>query len=927
MPCSSTDDGSWGGFLASSSVATEPGACPSVVSRHTNNSRRSHPVEQCKAGAPEAAACRAGCRSSSELTIDSNCNESPAVTGVAPDAPHVCPVIGASCSANPSAAPFTPPPPFNPMQLATAACARAAARDTNCEGNGSDCDSDLDFFTPLSSPLRELATPSIPVAAVAQGSTAAQNQQEQLSQEQQQLLPPRAFQETSGSSDHCAQLLYSSRQQQSTSTSSLPPAKECGLFLGRFPLRRRYLSADCGGSRLQQEQQLRPSAQAATAAAAAGLHLLAKTAANATGKGRLPLIHRVPRAPVQSRRCQGGPPLYHQQRHKFQWIQQHRQPLLQQEQQQQRQQQHALQREASDEDIRMPLVPPPASSSPLLASCRVAPPTVSSVPFQNEDDGAPTAAAADFSVAANPGEAAAVVAPGSSCSSNPVVQYEGEKTQLTPQSKLLPTACQQQQQREEQIVRQQLASHARQQQQQPREDSDGLLQCSKRRRFSVERNDFACALPTGQVGSLIPPNACIHATSNSEGGEVHRQQSQQHMESAARVEELDFSSHRKRKRGGECSARLLLMLQPNAAAADAALLDVLGTALTAEETRELRMQQQKEAEAAAAAAAAEEAAARERTAAAAAAEAAAARAKAAAEAQEAAARAKAHASETAMAAAAATSPRPTTEEPPNTLVQAGVVVPVAAHDVASGISLFGTGKCEPHQQLQPLLLQSRQPQLQQPREHQKRRQTQQPQLQLEHTHGDKLKGTAGNAPGLGDLGVVQGRPKLRIRRANGTPGAAASSTAAGPGISTAPQQAVDFQQRQQQQQPPFVTQNPSLHHQVPLQQQMDVQGSAFQPSHVQQHQQYAQQPQLQQQVQQQQPPADGLGLGLAEFGPTKIPDASDAGEACSSALCGASAEFIHAAIRLPSSLGEAEAGEAGEAACAVAKGVKKHEMK
>ncbi|CDI75086.1 hypothetical protein, conserved [Eimeria praecox] len=850
MPCSSTDDGAWGGCFASSSLATDPGACTAVGSRHTNNRRRPQQGEPWQAGRPEAAACRISCSSSSDLTIDNGCNDSAAVEESAINGPHGRSVVGASCPSGTSVVPVAQIPPFIPMQLAASAAARAAAQDKNSDGNGSDGDSDIDFFTPLSSPLRELPTPSMPAAAFTQGSAAAQQQQQQLRQrQQQQQLPEQQLTQQRASLEIPG--IVSSMQQQNASTSSLPPAKECGLLLGRFPLRRRYMSADCGSSllrqELQQEKQLHPSPQGETVASGAGLHFLVKTTVNAaSGRDRVPLVHRISRALVQTRRCQGRPLQYQQQKHQFQWVQHPRQPLLQQQGQQQHdQQQHRLQREASDEDIRMPLVPPPASSSPLLSSSRVAPPTVTFVSLQTEEC-APKAAAAEFTACADSREAAGVAVPGPPFSSNSTVLAEGEKQQAPAPLSLLsavrlqqeqPEGKQQQQQpsreqqqeqqqhpsREQQQQQQQQPSREQQQQQQQqlKENNEEVLQCSKRRRFSVERSDSTCVFPSGLVAAAIPVNACIHTTSSSDEGEVQRQQSQQHMEGAARVEDLDFSSHRKRKRGGECSARLLLMLQPNAAAADAALLDVLGTALTAEETRELRMQQQKEAEAAAAAAAAAEAAARERTAAAAAAEAAAARAKAALEAEE-------------------------------------------------------------QQQRQPQQQQRQPQQPQQPQQRQEQHlqpQSQQAQLQREQANGQKLQSTVGNTSGLGDLGAVQGRPKLRIRRANGAPGAAPSSTAstaAGAGISASPQQTVGFQ-HQQQQQPPFAPHNSALGQQVPLQQQMDVQGSVFQLSQVQPHQQYAQQPQLPQQVQQQQLAADGLGLGLAEFGPTKVPSGTDAG--------------------------------------------------
>ena len=905
MPCSSTEDGAWVGCLASSSRGADLGACTAAGSSHTSNSRRSQQRQQWETGGTGAASCRVSCSSSSDRIVDNDCSDSAAVEALALDGSHIVAVVGAPRLASPSATPVAPLPPLKPMQLAAAAAAAsAAAQDKNCGGNGSDGDSDLDFFTPLSSPLRELPTPSMPVAAAAQGSAAGHHQQQQPGQQQkqpkkleQQLLQRLAPVQMSGSNEHGSPLLLRSitnnRQQHSTSTSSLPPAKECGLLLDRLPLRRRYMSTDCGSSLLHrephQEQHLHPCTQAATAAAV-GAHFLTKSCANgAASKDRAPQSYRISRAPLQSRRCQGRALQYHQKKHQFQWVQQ---DLLEEKGQlQRRQQQDGLQREASDEDIRMPLVPPPASSSPLLASSRVAPPTVNSVSFHTEEGAAVTAAAADYPVGTDSREAVGVGVGELSNSSNSAVLAEGEKQQLNSPSILLTPVRLHQPQREGQVTQQWLAFRPQQQQQQT-EDTENLLQCSKRRRYSVERNESACALPTVQAAAVIPASACIHSNGSSSGREVLRQPGLHHMESVARVEEIDFSSHRKRKRGGECSARLLLMLQPNASSADAALLDVLGTALTAEETRELRMQQQKAAEEAAAAAAAAEEAARERTAAAAAAEAAAARAKAAQEAEEVATRAKAQAdaSQAAIAAAAVTSTRLPTKGPQNTRPQARIAAEAAVRTSAGGTALFGTMRpAESDQQLpQHALADLQQMQSHQPQE-QVGPQTQQPQLQQEKLHGQKLQGTAGNTSGLGELGALPGRPKLRIRRANGASGAAPSLTAAFPAISVTPPQRVGFQQ---QQQPSFAPQTPSVGQQPPLQQQMDVQGSVFQPSQVQQHQQYSQQPQLQQQAQQQQPAADGLGLGLAEFGPTKVPDVTDAGEAFCSALRGTLVEFF-----------------------------------
>lgn len=795
-------------------------------------------------------------------------------------------VGGASRPASPSAASAPTLPRLNPKQIAAATAARAAAQDKDRERNGSDGDSDLDFFTPLSSPLRELSTPSMPASAIVQSTAAAQIQQQQRRQQQlqqpkQQLLEQGDFLEMAVISGHGAPVVLSNsiHRRQQHSTSSLPTAKECGLLLGRFPLRRRYMSVDCGGSPLQQdlqhEQQLQSPTPAVTVLASAGMQIPAKSAISAAiAKDRMQLTHRIQRAPVHSRRCQGRPLLNQQQRHHFQWVQQPRQPFLQQQEGQQLGQKHrGVQRDASDDDIRMPLVPPPASSSPLLTSARVAPPTVSSASLQSDRGDAPSAEAANLPCAADAREERTLL--GHFPSPILAAVAEGGRRQAHSHSSPLSTVRLLQQPPEEHATEQVPYQAQNQQQQQQQEDSEGLLQCSKRRRFSIERSEATCLLPTGQVVAALPANTCIHATSDNDEDALQRQQSHDHMDCVSRMEELDFSSHRKRKRGGECSTRLLLMLQPNAAAADAALLDVLGTALTAEETRELRRKQQKEAEAAAAAAAAE-AEAREITAAAAAEQAAAARARAAAEAEEAAARAKADAevAQAAAAAAAATSSRVTTEGPKNTLLQAERAPALAAHN-ALGVStpLFGTTMPHaPQQQPQNLLQQKQQPP--RPQEQQIQQLTQQPQLHQEQQHGQQPHDVAGNNPGLGDPGAVPGRPKLRIRRGNGASGVPSSSTAAGPGVSAAPQQTVGSQQQQQQQ--PFSILNSSLGQQVSLQQQMDVHGSVFQPSPVQQHQ-YSQQPQLQQPVQQQQPAADDLGLRLAGFGPTKVPDVTDAG--------------------------------------------------
>ncbi|OEH77737.1 hypothetical protein cyc_07370 [Cyclospora cayetanensis] len=434
---------------------------------------------------------------------------------------------------------------------------RAVVR--NGEGGSSDGDSDRDFFTPLSSPQRDLPAPSLPLTAPLRGDAS----------EQHSRLSPAEGEEGGsmllGRNDHS--------QLKSTSTSCLPVAQECRLLLGRFPLRRRFMSADCGTSYAQQQQHT-DAQRVAAVSTVAGLQLLAKTTvAGEATKERMAMERRISRSPLPN------------------------------------------------EDIRMPLVPPPVSLSPLLVSTRGGPPALRSLQFP--------AAANPPAVSGAPGtEGEEALPPNSSAT-------DDTPGRLQPDKRMSFTFITSQSQAEEQQSCQDGAqSHCREdepllRQRDEEDDQNEGLQGIKRRRFSLETCDATFTFPSVQTAAAV---ASPKANNRDTVGLQPQQQRHAQMncvEAPACEEEVDFGSYRKRKRGGDCSARLLLMLQPNgAAAADAALLDVLGTALTAEETRELRMKQQKEAEAAAAAAA--EAAAQAKAAAAAAA---AAEAKAAEEAQ------------------------------------------------------------------------------------------------------------------------------------------------------------------------------------------------------------------------------------------------------------------------------------------------------
>ncbi|CDJ43116.1 hypothetical protein, conserved [Eimeria tenella] len=907
MPCSSTDDGAWGGTLTTSPLARETDASTAMVAGRTEGSRRPQQRQHWEGDGPKAATWRLRCSSLPGHVTDNSCRDPLTSSAVALDGTRGF-VAGVARNTNSSVVPLNPFRPLMPMQVASATiAAREVAQDERSDRRGSDGESDLDFFTPLSSPLREFTTPPLPVAGVMQTDSS--------DEQQQHLTQQRSFTKFGKSGVTATSLLPGTSvddpQHQSTSTSSLPTTKGCGLLLGRFPLRRRHMSADCGSSFMQQTKHhhshipvLEPEA-----AAAAGLHLLAKTVASAAAKDKVALTSRIARPPVPSR-CIRRPIVHDGQKRMPLWVQQHQPQNVAQPSQQHRSQQ-GLQREAADEELRMPLVPPPAPLSPLLARARVAPPTMGCVPAYSEDAAstAPTAVAPDASVTTGSREAATgCLQPLSVTRSVPAVREETQLLNEPPSNSLL-TSCRQQDQQEA-PKQQQYACQEQDQQQEQECDKDESVQCAKRRRFSVERNASTCSLPYGQAAIAIPPVSTTSATesSDSSGSQLYR--NQERVEQATTLDELHFSSHRKRKRG-ECSTRQLLMLQPHATAADAALLDVLGTALTAEETRELRMQQQKEAEeAAAAAAAAAEVAARERTAAAAAAEASAARAVEVAAAEEATSHAKVQlkaAQGTAVANTPVTIPTSAGDPQQSTLLVSGSTAAVAPRPAAACTPLFGSAKpTEP----QPLQQQQQQPQrqqlqqqppqsqqLQQRTPHSQQVQQQAPQSQqlqqqapqsqqlqqqapqsqqLQALQPQQLQGTPASIPTSGDLSASHARPKLRIRRANGPlAGAAAGAPAAGPGASTAAQASLGISQQQQQVQQQFGARNPVAQQQSPHQQQMDVQGPVFQVPQAQLHQQRIQQAQLQPQLQQ--PASGNLGLGLAEFGPTKLTEVADGG--------------------------------------------------
>lgn len=883
MPCSSTDDGAWGGSLANHPFVAGSEASNGASSSSRLRSQQGQDWGRCLVSPAPGSSFPSNTSAPTVPTQGGSRTISHHEVAEALRSAHT--VATAPTAGSSSLAALPPVPPFRPMQLKAAAAAAAAAAHAAAhyknkgEQMTSDGDnSDMDFFTPLSSPLRDIPVPALPLtdAAAVDAPSAKKQQQQDLP-----TLPPP---DTTGGSLSGASLRTTSNSDSlnSRSTSNLLATKQCGLVLGRFPLRRRYMSADCGDPRPQGQQQLQQQRNAeAAAAAVAELHMLARTAAAAdTAKERMTLRRGIAKGHVPARRFMHGALLLlrqqQQQQHQQHWLHRQQQLRLQQQQRQR------LQREASDEDIRMPLVPPPASLSPLLSGARVAPPTLQSLPFATAD--APDVA--DFA-RAPPGEDPA------QRTERAATAPEGERERLQQgnPATLLSQMQQQHQQLHQQLHQQQQEYHQKQQehqeeQQQEQEEEqqhdymDEWQQGSKRRRFSMEQSDalhpaLTVHQPTAPLTSTLP--RFERSDSGSSLKLQHQQQQQQEQQNTAAASEvLDFSTHRKRKRGGDCSTRLLLTLQPNAAAAaDAALLDVLGTALTAEETRELRVQQQKEAERAAAA---EAEAAQARAAAAAAAEAAAAQAKAAAEAAAAAACAKAQAEAEKAAAAAASRKIP--NAPASGLVQptAGTTTgtpPATPAPPAAAPSLFGRPAL-------PQVQQQAQQQQQQPQQlhpqQQPQQQLQQPQQLLQQPQQMQQGIVPNGAAAAGDFAGMQGRPKLRIRRANAaTPGAGAA-----PGEALTPHPPPNVQQQQQQQQQVGTTVPAFGQQQQPQQQQMDVQGSLFrlhqapqQP--LQQQIQIPQQIQMPQQLQMQQQAPNGLGLGLAQFGPSKVTEAADAG--------------------------------------------------
>ncbi|XP_026193059.1 mediator of RNA polymerase II transcription subunit 12 [Cyclospora cayetanensis] len=836
MPCSSTDEGAWNGSLASNSLDSEDQRAVVVSRRSTGTSRPRHRQgwEDCMVK-PCARRMRCDISSVTAAGVDDNSlvslHHETDVSEGAHGAVECTALAGAGSSASGHVV-----PPLGPvqMQLAKAAGAAAAAADSraaqkqrNGEGGSSDGDSDRDFFTPLSSPQRDLPAPSLPLTAPLRGDAS----------EQHSRLSPAEGEEGGsmllGRNDHS--------QLKSTSTSCLPVAQECRLLLGRFPLRRRFMSADCGTSYAQQQQHT-DAQRVAAVSTVAGLQLLAKTTvAGEATKERMAMERRISRSPLPSRRCLRRAFLHRQQPQQMHW--------LHCQQRQLQHQQQRLHREPSDEDIRMPLVPPPVSLSPLLVSTRGGPPALRSLQFP--------AAANPPAVSGAPGtEGEEALPPNSSAT-------DDTPGRLQPDKRMSFTFITSQSQAEEQQSCQDGAqSHCREdepllRQRDEEDDQNEGLQGIKRRRFSLETCDATFTFPSVQTAAAV---ASPKANNRDTVGLQPQQQRHAQMncvEAPACEEEVDFGSYRKRKRGGDCSARLLLMLQPNgAAAADAALLDVLGTALTAEETRELRMKQQKEAEAAAAAAA--EAAAQAKAAAAAAA---AAEAKAAEEAQAAAQRSQTEGEKaqppSAVSGEAGDTRSSTVLRSPAPLTVAAAL-PVGSSAAISS-PIFGSASLsQSARPAQQQLLQ--QPQQQQGQQQQVQQQQGQQQVQQQQGQQQPQQGSGVNGATAEEFTSMHGRPKLRIRRANAAPPATT------PGISAVSDSTLRFQQQQ------ISSVNPAFGQPMPQQLQMDVQRSLFQ---------LPQQPKQPSQQPSQQPPqqqaVNGLGLGLAEFGPTvsEVPDAGN----------------------------------------------------
>lgn len=201
MPCSSADDGAWGESLENTSFALKTNTAGTSGSTSRLSQQQRHDWVRCLLGPQRRLAFHGNTAPATEATETSSNALSLHKVAEALRASHataaapvavVSPDAGAAAGgATVSVASLLPVvPPLRPMQLeaaAAAVAARAAGQAKQGELSTSDGDgSDMEYYSPISSPLRELPAPSLPLAATTAPAAAAAVGSDSDDKEQQQ---------------------------------------------------------------------------------------------------------------------------------------------------------------------------------------------------------------------------------------------------------------------------------------------------------------------------------------------------------------------------------------------------------------------------------------------------------------------------------------------------------------------------------------------------------------------------------------------------------------------------------------------------------------------------------------------------------------------------------------------------------------------